>query len=81
MKHKTDFDGELAQVTEFLSKSTRAADRKKSQINRRVACTVIIEVKVKATPHFLCNLFLFAARFDLESNSVTCASFPSKSVY
>ena len=49
VKHKSDFDRKLAQVTEFLSKSTRAADRKKSQRNRRVACTVIIEVKVKAT--------------------------------
>ena len=52
MKHKSDFDGKLAQVTELLSKSTRSADRKKSHRNRRVACTVIIEVEVEETPIF-----------------------------
>ena len=52
MRHKSDFDGKLAQVTELLSKSTRAADRKKSHRNRGVACTVIIEVEVEETPIF-----------------------------
>ena len=52
VKHKSDFDEKLEQVTELLSKSTRAADRKKSHINRGVACTVIIEVEVEETPIF-----------------------------
>ena len=50
VKHKSDFDGKLSQVTDFLSKSNRAADRKKSHRNRGVACTVIIEVEVEETP-------------------------------
>ena len=52
VKHKSDFDGKLAQVTELLSKSTQAADRKKSHRNRGVSCIVIIEVEVKETPIF-----------------------------
>ena len=52
VKHKSDFDGKLAQVTELLSKSTPAADRKKSHRNCGVACTVIIEVEVEETPIF-----------------------------
>ena len=52
MKHKSDFDGKLAQVTELLSKSNRAADRKKLHRNRGVPCTVIIEVEVEETPIF-----------------------------
>ena len=50
VKHKSDFDGKLAQVTELLSKSTQAADRKKLHRNRVFACIVIIEVEVKETP-------------------------------
>ena len=46
VKHNSYFDGKLAQVTELLSKSTRAADRKKSHRTRGVACTVIPEVEV-----------------------------------
>ena len=42
VKHKSDFDGKLAQVTEFLSKLTLAADRKKLHRNCGVAYTVII---------------------------------------
>ena len=53
VRHKLDFDGKLAQVTELLYKSTRAADKKKSHRNRGVACTVIIEVEVEETPNFL----------------------------
>ena len=49
MKHKLDFDGKLAQVTELLFKSTRAADRKKSHRNHGFACTVIVEVEVEKT--------------------------------
>ena len=52
VKHKSDFDGNLAQVTELLSKSTRATDRKKLHRNRGVACTVIIVVEVEETPIF-----------------------------
>ena len=50
VKHKSDFDGKLAQVTKLLSKSNQAADMKKSHRNRGVACTVIIEVEVEETP-------------------------------
>ena len=50
MKHKSEFDGKLAQVTELLSKLTRAAYRKKSHRNRGVSCIVIIEVEVKEIP-------------------------------
>ena len=52
MKHKSDFDGNLAQVTKLLSKSTQAVDRKKLHRNRGVACTVIIEVEVEEIPIF-----------------------------
>ena len=52
MKHNSDIDGKLAQVTELLSKSTRSADRKKKHRHRGVACTVILEVEVEETPIF-----------------------------
>ena len=50
VKHKSDFDGKVAQVIELLSKSNRVADRKTSHRNRGVACKVIIEVEVEETP-------------------------------
>ena len=50
VKHRSDFDGKLSQVTELLSKLTRASYRKKSHRNRGVACIVIIEVEVKEIP-------------------------------
>ena len=50
VKHKSDFDGKLAQVTKLLSKLTQDADGKKSHRNRGVAFTVIIEVEVEEIP-------------------------------
>ena len=47
IKHKSNFDGKLAQITDLLSKSSNSSDRKKSQQNCGVANAVLIEVEVE----------------------------------
>ena len=47
IKHKSDFDGKLAQIIELVSKSSNYSDSNKSHRNCGVATAVLIEVEVE----------------------------------